>query len=60
MKVSFDKLMSAINTYIDRDLMPVTKAMGSSNAHHSGVWVFVFMEVSSVGNVLFYLIETVA
>lgn len=30
MKVSFDKLMSAINTYIDRDLMPVTKSMGST------------------------------
>ena len=44
MKVSFDKLMSAINTYIDQDLMPLSASMGKLEQFLFGVKMGIFKE----------------
>jgi hypothetical protein len=44
MKVSFDKLMSAINTYIEHDLMPLSASMGKLEQFLFGVKMGIFKE----------------
>ena len=48
MKVSFDKLMSAINTYIDQDLMPLSASMGKLEQFLFGVKMGIFKEQAGV------------